>query len=92
MSENQVNNLFTKWGGIPRYVLEKANSERAQVDLDAAISKCTTKDIITYTGSEAAPNHISHKLIHMIVQRDPPQSSTEQSKRYSMYKIDVASD
>lgn len=92
MSQDQVNDLFTRWGGIPRFVLEKANIKSAQTDLEVAISKCTTKDIITYTGSEGAPEHVSHKLLHMMVQRDPPQPSTKQNERYSKYKIDVASD
>ena len=95
VSQAQVDAHFEKWGGIPRYVLEKANSERAQTDLDVALSKCTTKDIMTYTGAEGAPEHISHKLLHMIVQQDAPQKEHATSRlidMYSKYEIDVASD
>lgn len=96
VSQAQGDSLFEKWGGIPRYVLEKANSERAQTDLDVAISKCTTHDIMTYTGAEGAPEHISHKLLHMIVQRDPPEKEGHTTSQlidmYSKYEIGIASD
>ena len=96
MSQARVDALFEKWGGIPRYVLEKANIKSDQDDLDISISKCTTKDIMTYTGSEGAPEHISHKLLHMIVQRDPPEMEDHTTPplidRYSKFEIDVASD
>ena len=52
-------------------------------------------DIMTYTGSEAAPDHISHKLLHMIVQRYPPALSNEQHRpvdRYSTYSVDAATE
>jgi len=44
----------------------KANSQD-QDELDSAISKCTASNILTYTGAEAAPEQISHKLLQMIV-------------------------
>ncbi len=50
---------------------------------------------MTYTGSKDAPEHISHKILHMIVERDPlpradgqPQPLTD---RYSTFHIDVIS-
>ena len=96
MSQVQVDALFEKWGGIPRYVLEKANIKADQDDLNIAMSKCTNYDVMTYTGSEGAPEHISHKLLHMIVQRDPPDledhSPPAVMDRYSKFEIDVASD
>ena len=96
MSQARVDALFEKWGGSPRYVIEKANSQDDQDDLDIAISKCTTNDVMTYTGSEGAPEHISHKLLHMLVRRDPPekedQSPPRLIDRYSKFEIDVASD
>jgi hypothetical protein len=94
VSQEQVNELYKKWGGIPRYVLEKANRRDDQNELDVAISQCTTHDIMTYAGSEATPEHIS-KLLHMIVERDPPIEGDEEPQvidRYSTYHIDVASD
>jgi len=92
----RADKLYNKWGGIPRYVLDKANIKADQDELEAAISKCTTYDIMTYTGAEGAPEHISHKLLHMIVQRDPPSKEDgtplEIIDRYSKYQIDVASE
>lgn len=97
VSQAEVDELYGRWGGIPRYVLEKANIKSDQDELDAAISKCETAHISTYTGSEGAPEHISHKLLHMIVQRDPPplKDGTPDPlvmNRYSKYQIDVASE
>ncbi len=59
------------------------------------ISKCTTNDIMTYTSSKGVLEHISHKLLHMIVERDPPPRANGQPRpltdRYSTFHIDVAS-
>jgi hypothetical protein len=87
--------LTEKWGCIPRYVLEKAMREDDQNELAVAIDKCTTHDIMTYTGSEGVPEHISHKLLHMIIERDPPpraEGEPQPTDRYSTFHIDVASD
>lgn len=96
VSQENVDTLFKKWGGIPRYVLEKANIQSDQDELEIAISKCTTYDVMTYTGSEGAPEHISHKLLHMVVQRDPPEREDgippQLTDRYSKFQIDVASE
>jgi Zn-dependent peptidase ImmA (M78 family) len=72
------------------YVLEKANNNDDQNELKVAIQKCTTHDIMTYIGSEAAPEHISHELLHMIVQRYPLTEQHKAVDRYSTYFIDAA--
>jgi hypothetical protein len=94
--KDSVVELFAKWGGIARYVLENANKHTEQYDLIAAIRKCTKTDIMTYSGAEAAPNSISHKLLHLIVKRDPPANKNHQPMpdiaRYSTFHIDIASD
>lgn len=96
VTQELTDELYRKWGGIPRYVLEKANKVTDQNELEVAISKCTTHDIMTYTGSEGAPEHISHKLLHMIVERDPSPHADGRPRpltdRYSTFHIDVASD
>lgn len=95
VTQEKLNELYAKWGGIVRYVLQKATNDTDQNELEVAIKKCTTRDIMTYTGAEAAPEHISHKLLHMIVERYPPTKPIEQRKavdRYSTYFIDAATE
>jgi hypothetical protein len=72
------------------YVLEKANNNDDQNELEVAIQKCTTHDIMTYVGSEAAPEHISHELL--IVQRYPLTEQHNTVDRYSTYFIDAATE
>jgi len=91
VSQAREDELYRKWGGIPRYVLEKANNTEDQDDLVVAINKCTTSDIMTYTGAEETPAHIAHKLLHMIVQRDAPGTG-KSINRFSKYQTGVASE
>ncbi len=95
VTQDKLDELYVKWGGIVRYVLEKANNPTDQNELEVAIQKCMTTDIMTYAGSEAAPEHISHKLLHMIVHRYPPTLSNEQHRpvyHYSTYHVDAATE
>ena len=90
VTQDKLDELYVKWGGIVRYVLEKANNPTDQNELEVAIQKCTMTDIMPYAESD-----ISHKLLHMIVQRYPPVLSNEQHRpvdRYSTYHIDAATE
>ena len=95
VTQDKLDELYVKWGEIVHYVLEKANNPTDQNKLEVAIQMCTMIHIMTFAGSEAAPNHISHKLLHMIVQRYPPALSNEQRRpvdHYSTYHIDAATE
>lgn len=94
MPQNTVDSLYDKWGGIPRYVLEKYDDWAAQKDLENAIIKCTRLGIITYTGYEGEDEHMSY-LLHIIVQIEPPVregTAPLATDRYCIYHIDVASE
>eukprot|EP00026_Physarum_polycephalum_P004352 Phypoly_transcript_04370.p1 GENE.Phypoly_transcript_04370~~Phypoly_transcript_04370.p1 ORF type:complete len:622 (+),score=82.74 Phypoly_transcript_04370:133-1998(+) len=91
VTQDKLNELHQRWGGIYRYVLEKANNEDNQRELDGAISKCTTQDILKYAGAEASMEHISHKLLHLIVEDEDMVGEMQLTSRYSTIHIDVAS-
>ncbi|GAQ93210.1 hypothetical protein KFL_013610015, partial [Klebsormidium nitens] len=60
---------YDRWGGIPRFVLEKVDSD-AQALLEKAISTTPLKVLVDSVGSQAAPNEASHKLLHLRVRGD----------------------
>ena len=59
--------LYAKWGGIPRYVLEKFDFVDLQLLLDAAIVRADLGQILHYTGESDSPDTNSHKILHMHV-------------------------
>ncbi|RGB22731.1 hypothetical protein C1646_775620 [Rhizophagus diaphanus] len=65
LGKDQVMNLYLKWGGVPRFVLENANDETEQEKLSDAIDTCSD-DIIKYIGEGDSQEDISHKLVHIV--------------------------
>ena len=61
---SKVKQLFLKWGGIPRFVLEKANDPVQQRKLEDAIVRCD-ESIFRYLGESEIPDDMSHKLFHI---------------------------
>jgi hypothetical protein len=64
LEENYVKNLFLKWGGIPRFVLDLAKNENEQNKLQDAINVCE-EYIFKYIGQSESHKDISHMLIHI---------------------------
>ncbi|CAG8439628.1 4521_t:CDS:2 [Funneliformis caledonium] len=60
----KVDKLFSMWGGIPRFVLEKADDYVQQQKLINAVEICGEK-IFDYIGGHEAGPEISHILIHL---------------------------
>ena len=59
--------LFSKWGGIPRYVLEKANDRTQQSKLNDAIKSCE-ENIFDFTGERCIEiSKFSHMIVHIDV-------------------------
>ena len=59
---------FLRWGGIPRYVLQRANRVDYQSKLDIAVSKCKI-DIFDFVGESEGRDtlrrlDLSHKLVN----------------------------
>ncbi|GBC18883.2 hypothetical protein GLOIN_2v1453101 [Rhizophagus irregularis DAOM 181602=DAOM 197198] len=74
LDKKQVMDLYLKWGGIPRFILENANDKTEQKKLDNAISICT-EDIIKYIGEGDTQEDTSHKLVHIVT--NPLEDRTE---------------
>ena len=70
VDKNTVDDLFYKWGGIPRFVLEKANEATQQNKLKEAIDACDESILMASIGKSEAKQDISHKLIHIMT--NPP--------------------
>ncbi|CAI2182402.1 1023_t:CDS:2, partial [Funneliformis geosporum] len=64
VKKEKVEELFLRWGGIPRFVLEQADDEAHQNQLDKAIKKCNM-DIFNYIGDSTGTDEMSHKLVHI---------------------------
>ncbi|RHZ88573.1 hypothetical protein Glove_22g85 [Diversispora epigaea] len=64
LKESEIYQLFLKWGGIPRFVLEKASDQTQQNLLEEAIARCDEK-IFNYIGENDIRDEVSHKLIHI---------------------------
>ena len=60
-----VQNAFNRWGGIPRYVLEKLNDAGAQQLLDEAIDSANPGAIELAFGAVDAATDASHRLVHI---------------------------
>ncbi|CAB4443841.1 unnamed protein product [Rhizophagus irregularis] len=67
LKEKKVRELYTKWGGIPRYILEGALVKGTQSQLNLAIKTCD-ESIFRYIGGDV--EDISHKLIHIWTNSD----------------------
>lgn len=71
--ESKMLELYGKWGGRPRYVLEKANEESSQMELEAMIGSCIPGDVLKsfgeHRGEETASDRwvlINHYLLVLL--------------------------
>ncbi|GIL86335.1 hypothetical protein Vretifemale_14639 [Volvox reticuliferus] len=65
LSASTVQTLVSKWGNIPRYVLEKASDPTAQSSLEDTLSTCRWDDILWCIGEPDTAPYSSHKLVHL---------------------------
>ncbi|GIM10155.1 hypothetical protein Vretimale_13912 [Volvox reticuliferus] len=70
LENEMVQMLVSKWGNIPRYVLEKAMDVPSQRSLDNALSICQWKDIMQCIGAPSTVPYYYHKLLHLEVVSD----------------------
>lgn len=68
-SREAVREAFTRWGGIPRFVLEKLNDRAAQLSLNAAVAVTDSAKLEVAVGSIDSAGELSHKLLHIIVEK-----------------------
>ncbi|RHZ85215.1 hypothetical protein Glove_69g70 [Diversispora epigaea] len=65
LDKAKVEDLFSKWGGIPRFILEKAQDSIQQLLLEEAIVKNSNPKIFNFVGEIDHADDISHRLIHI---------------------------
>ncbi|RHZ45055.1 hypothetical protein Glove_692g46 [Diversispora epigaea] len=77
----EVESLFSKWGGIPRFTLEKAQEPIQQTFLEEAIARNSNPRLFEFIGEIDHIGDSRHMLIH--IHTDVP----EENKEYYIYKI-----
>ncbi|RIB06689.1 hypothetical protein C2G38_2007195 [Gigaspora rosea] len=60
----KVEDLYSRWGGIPRFVFEKALDSSQQNHLEEAINKCNTR-LLDFVGEIDHADDISHRIVHI---------------------------
>jgi len=65
VAEAQVEELFNKWGGIARFVLQYANDLTTQAQLDKAIDASSARSIKETIDALKQSKDISHKVVHL---------------------------
>lgn len=86
VSEEEAKELFGRWGGIPRYVLDFAHDVPKQATLDEAIARQSFVKIERFKGATKGKDDVSHKIIHLVVHTKGPML-----ERYCAYHYDLAS-
>ncbi|GAX79590.1 hypothetical protein CEUSTIGMA_g7031.t1 [Chlamydomonas eustigma] len=70
LNAEAVSDLYEKWGGVPRFVLEKANDIPSQHQLEGSIRGCSWMDLMTCTCSTSDAKDASHMALHLHVKPD----------------------
>ncbi|CAH1767267.1 7378_t:CDS:2 [Entrophospora sp. SA101] len=64
LEEAKVEDLYSRWGGIPRFILEKALDSSQQNHLEDAISKSNGR-LFEFVGEIDHADDVSHRIIHI---------------------------
>ncbi|CAG8764680.1 3754_t:CDS:2, partial [Dentiscutata erythropus] len=86
---SSVKSLYSKWGGIPRYILENVLDKAKQNHLQNAIDVVNEK-ILHYIGETDCSDDISHKLIH--INTNIPNGKGNEDPPYTKMIITFASE
>jgi len=70
LSEDLVKDLYSRWGGIARYVLKLATNTEKQEDLTNAIRESNIYSILQSIGGSGKKAEASSRLIHSLVTED----------------------
>ncbi|RHZ71427.1 hypothetical protein Glove_258g33 [Diversispora epigaea] len=65
LDKAKVEDLFSKQGGIPRFILEKAQDSTQQILLEEAIVKNSNPKIFNFVGEIDHADDMSHRIIHI---------------------------
>ncbi|CAG8822376.1 1847_t:CDS:2, partial [Gigaspora rosea] len=78
----KVEDLYSRWGGIPRFVLENALYSSQQNQLEEAISKCNNR-LLDFVGEIDHTDDISHRIVH--IHTNLPDEEEEKEDEESHY-------
>eukprot|EP01132_Coremiostelium_polycephalum_P008570 gene8570-10543_t len=70
VTEQKMKELFSKWGGIPRFVLQYALDKTQQEQMEIALGSKNLKACLESIGEVEAPDKATHKLVHYVVGKD----------------------
>ena len=65
----EVEQAYTRWGGIPRYVLEKLRDPSIQNELGRSVSRSDMAKLTAAVGELEAADDLSHRVLHIAVTR-----------------------
>jgi hypothetical protein len=68
-SEEAVKARFSRWGGIPRYVLQKTDEEDQSL-LPKALAECSIRELVSSISNLSSARKACHRLLHMTVLND----------------------
>ena len=79
---SDVKDAYERWGGIPRFVLEKLRDDGVQLLLQEAIDTADVRTIWNAAGQIDAAPEASHRLLHIQTQRPYIRKSVTIGTRY----------
>lgn len=76
VNSDEAREMFVRWGGVPRYVLEKAHDRATQQSLEGALSLANFTALKDAAGSLDLADANSHKLMRINVDHNYDQLDT----------------
>jgi len=70
ISSQELQRLYSRWGGRPRYVLEKAKDVTAQASLEAALARTSMLSLVLNLGGSGKDDKDSDRLLEIKVNQD----------------------
>ncbi|GAQ91775.1 hypothetical protein KFL_008520010 [Klebsormidium nitens] len=80
-SQEEVQERFYRWGGVPRYVLEKLDTTNQNL-LERAIGRTDLTALKQAVGDPESPQAASHKLLHLRANPDFQTTYMEMASPY----------
>ena len=65
--KRDVEDRYSRWGGIPRYVLQKPDAGDQDL-LQAAVDSCSLSDLAQSITDLTKASEMSHRLVHLTVE------------------------
>jgi len=87
VTEVQVEELFKKWDGVARFVLQYANDPTTQAQLDKAIDMSRIRSIKETIDALKQSKDVSHKVVHFIPKDNYRDYTTAFASEYIADKI-----